>query len=128
MRTTARDSGAVSPHALPVKWRAEADAYKRDGVPGHAALLRRVAEELEAAWREHELEALTLEQAAEESGYSYSALQKKIASGELPNAGSKHRPRVRRRDLPKKGARGGLQLVTGEPDLAGERLRSEFHR
>ncbi len=37
------------------------------------------ADELEEALREAELEALTLEAAASESGYSYSAIQKMVA-------------------------------------------------
>src|SRR6266571_7269591 len=51
---------------------------------------------------ERELEALTLEQAERESGYSYSALQKMVATGRLRNVGAPHRPRVQRGDLPKK--------------------------
>jgi hypothetical protein len=53
--------------------------------------------------RERELHALTLEEAARESGYSYSSLQKKVASGGLTNVGTKGSPRVRRGELPRKG-------------------------
>jgi hypothetical protein len=67
---------------------------------------------LERGVREWELEALTLEEAVKESGYTYSALQKKVG-GEIENVGSKGSPRIRRQDLPMKGGRGG------EPDLAG---------
>ena len=60
------------------------------------------AADLEVWTRERDLEALTLEQAVVESGYSYSALQKKVAGGELANVGKKQAPRIRRGDLPKK--------------------------
>ncbi len=63
-----------------------------------------VASELEAVLREHELEALTLEQAVAESGLSYSALEKALRQHRLPNAGTKGAPRIRRRDMPRKGA------------------------
>ncbi len=77
------------------------------------------AQELETALRECELEELTLQGAADESGYSYSAIQKKVADGELQNVGDKNRPRVRRGDLPRKGRR---PKPKGEPDLAGRIL------
>jgi hypothetical protein len=89
--------------ALSERWRADADVLRHRGADMQAGVLAQCAQELEAALREAALEALTLEQAAEESGYSYSALQKKVASGELENVGERHKPRVRRGDLPRKG-------------------------
>lgn len=73
------------------------------GNPHAAEVVEHFAAELEAAVREHELEALSLEDAVRESGYSYSALQKMVTSGKLQNIGEKGRPRVRRCDLPRKG-------------------------
>jgi hypothetical protein len=61
--------------------------------------------DLEQRGREHELEALTLDQAAAESGYTYSALEKMMRRGELQNVGKKGAPRVRRGDLPRKPRR-----------------------
>ena len=55
-------------------------------------------------------EPLTLREAAETSGYSYASLQSLVRSGELPNAGEKGRPRVRRRDLPRR-----LRVMTAAP-------------
>jgi hypothetical protein len=81
------------------RWREEADRYERDGVPGHAALLRRVADDFTQAFDRWFLQELTLEQAAAELGRSYDTVQRKIRSGELPNAGRKGRPLVRRCDL-----------------------------
>lgn len=84
---------------------------------------------MEAYERERELEALTLEQAAQESGYSYSQLQKLLAGGTLPNVGAKNHPRVRRGALPRKP---GTQQPDdgGEPQLAvlvgtGRRVKGE---
>ncbi len=101
--------------ALVDRWREEAERYERDAVPGHAAVLRRVAAELEGWWRERELEELTLEQASELGGYSYSALEKGVRTGTIPNAGESGRPRIRRRDVPRKP---GRNREPGEPDLA----------
>ena len=61
------------------------------------------------------MEALTLGQAAGESGYTYSALEKMLRRGELPNVGERGSPRVRRGDLPRKAAR---QHSGDQPDLA----------
>ncbi len=106
--------------ALVARWREQAAAYEQDGQPG-ARLLHRVANELEATLREHELEALTLEQAEAESGYSYSRLQQLVADGTIPNAGDRHRPRIRRAHLPRKPGHSALQ-TEGEPDLAARVL------
>jgi hypothetical protein len=87
---------------LPVHWRAEAARLRAWAAPTNAEVLEACASELEARLREQALEALTLENATRESGYSYSALQKMLARGEIENVGSKGRPRIRRADLPKK--------------------------
>jgi hypothetical protein len=72
------------------------------GAEAQAGVLEGCASELAAWVREWELEALTLEQAARESGLSYSHLQHLVAGGRVPNAGSARRPRIRRADLPRK--------------------------
>ena len=97
----------MNPHDLLERWRSEADAYERDGalVRGDA-LLRRVADELEAAWREYEAEELTISQAAEESGYSESHLYQMLSEKKIPNAGGPGSPRILRKDLPRKPAQG----------------------
>lgn len=107
---------------LPSHWCHEAELLRRRGQDALAAMADSYADELEAALREHDLEALTLQEAAVESGYSYSALQKMVAKGELPNLGDKHRPRVRRGDLPRKAGRLGSERQDVEPDLAGRIL------
>jgi len=84
------------------KWREEAMNLRDWGCDNHADAIERCAAELEAHQREAELEAMTIEDAARESGYSTSALYKKVASGQLQNVGRKNAPRVRRSDLPRK--------------------------
>ena len=68
---------------LAARWREEAATLRRRGQEALASMAESFAEELETALREHNLEALTLEEAADESGYSYSALQKMVARDEL---------------------------------------------
>ncbi len=110
---------------LASRWRAEAATLRRRGAPEQAEALESCTEELEAALREHDLEALTLNEASHESGFSYSSLQKRVASGELRNVGNKHCPRVRRGDLPRKAGQLPRRPSDGEPDLAGTILTGD---
>ena len=100
------------------RWRSEAKILHRRGAAEQAAVLESCASELEQQGRVFSLETLDLEQAAIESGYSYSALQKMASAGTIPNVGKKGAPRVRRGDLPKKPSGRG-ESSKGEPDLAG---------
>jgi hypothetical protein len=102
--------------ALAQQWRAESALLRRRGAEAQAAALESCAADLEQEEQRFSLEALTVEQAVGESGYSYSALQKMVADRRLPNAGGPHRPRIRRCDLPKKPS--GREQAKGEPDLA----------
>lgn len=79
---------------------------------GAAYAWRRAADAIELAVRGNADEALTLEQAAAESGYSAERLRKLIADGTLPQAGRKGAPRVRRGDLPKR-AKASPDVPTG---------------
>jgi hypothetical protein len=105
--------GGMGAALLLERWRAEAEILRRRGAQSQADALLSCAVELEEFERACALEALSLEQASAESGFSYSALQKMLAEGELPNAGRKGKPLVRRGDLPRKARRGTI------PDLAG---------
>jgi hypothetical protein len=87
------------------RWRADAELLRRRGAAVQADVLLGCAEELEQQQREDALEALTLEQAARESGYTVSALDKQLRDRKLENVGQRGAPRVRRGDLPKKGGR-----------------------
>jgi hypothetical protein len=98
--------------SLPEQWRQEAALFRRRGAGAQAETLESCAAELEAWEHQRALETLTLEEAEQESGYSYSALEKMVRRGELENVGEKGKPRVRRGDLPRKVRR---EL----PDLAG---------
>ena len=109
----------TGPTDLTAQWRDEADTLRRRGASAQAVALESCADELEAALREHALQALTLNVASQESGYSYSTLQKKVASGELPNIGTRSRPRIRRGHLPRKAGRLPRGPSDGEPDLVG---------
>ena len=111
---------------LASSWRGEAETFRRRGREGDAQMMESVANDLERHLTEWKLEALTLEDAALESGYTYSSLQQRIGKGEIPNAGEKGSPRVRRCDLPLKGGRKTLRLESGEPDLAGEILNAKL--
>jgi hypothetical protein len=107
---------------LASQWHDEAKALRRRGADPQALVLESCAEELERAEMEYGLEALTLQEAERESGYSYSALQKIVASNRLLNVGSKHSPRIRRGDLPRKARARELPVrlflkETQEPDL-----------
>lgn len=92
----------ASPAALAASWRADAGVLRHRGAEPLAASLESCAAELETWARAWELEALTLEQASVESGYSYSALQHMVAERRIKNVGTRHRPRIARHDLPRK--------------------------
>lgn len=110
--------------SLAERWREEASLYRRRGRKEDAAVAESYADELEHALRAWCLETLSLEEAAHEAGTSYEAMQKRVARGQVPNAGESGRPRVRRCDLhggPRSPAE-PLRLETGEPDIAEEIL------
>ena len=86
-------------HELIEDWRQEAAIFSRRGLEREARMAESYAVELEERLRKWKLETLTLAEAAEELGVSYDTVQRKVASGELANAGRKNAPRVRRKDL-----------------------------
>src|SRR5690606_18494257 len=92
-------------HALAERWREDARLLRRHGAEPQAEVVERHAAELDEAVVEWANEALTLRQAASESGLAYSTIQQYLAAGILPNAGKAGRPRIRRCDLPRRGTR-----------------------
>lgn len=94
-------------------WRARAGEL-RPFAPGVAEAFAKCADELEAAIREQGNETLNLTEAARESGYSADHLARLVKGGKIPNAGSKHRPRIRRANLPRKAT-----AVSAAPVLVG---------
>ena len=102
---------------LPARWRADAEVLRRRHAPAQADLLDALASELEGAYCEWEGEALTLGQAAAESGYSADHLSRLLRDGRIPNAGRPNAPRILRRDLPRKA--GVLADVTASRQNGG---------
>jgi hypothetical protein len=99
------------------RWAQRAEEFQRVAamVNGHRVISELIAE-LEILFREEESEILTLEQAADNSGYSVDHLARSLRSGAIPNAGRKGQPRVRRGDLPRKPT--ALRNEMHEPILA----------
>lgn len=88
----------ASLRSLANSWHQEAQVLRRRGASGPAEALDSAAEELEEELRKWSLELLTLEEAAQETGLAYDTIQRKVGD-EIPNAGEKGTPRVRRCDL-----------------------------
>lgn len=91
----------MTPNELAVKWREDADTLARYA-PELARIALAHAEELDAALRAVDDDALDLATAAKESGYSVDRLRHMVRSGVIRDAGRKHAPRIRRGDLPRK--------------------------
>ena len=87
---------------------------RRRGQDALAAMAESYADELEEALREHDIEALTLQEAAVESGYSADHLGRLVRDGKITSAGQPNAPRIRRADLPRK------PKGTHAPDHAAE--------
>lgn len=108
----------MSPSALALAWRSRADVIERYAPPV-AAALRDCAQELEDAAKADDLDTVGLAEAAVLSGYHPDALGKMVKDGRIENLGKKHRPRIRRRDVPKKP--GHRAIDTSTLALAGAR-------
>ncbi len=81
------------------KFRELAEEFREWCDPGRAELLEKCAAYCEAWDRERGTDVLTLQQAARLGYGGYSTLQKKVASGDIPNVGRKGAPRVLRADV-----------------------------
>jgi len=75
------------------------------GAVAQATTLEHCADDLDVAWRDWQQEPLTLEEAAEKSGYSADHLGRLVREGKIPNAGRSGAPRIARRNLPAKSHR-----------------------
>lgn len=102
--------------------RTEVTQLRHRGLSEMADVLESVANDHERVLNDWHGEALTLRQAAGESGFSYSTLQQ----AKNLNVGTSGSPRIRRCDLPYKPRRSGPQLANGQPDLADEILASKL--
>lgn len=104
--------------ALPSHWRAEAERLRDLAAEGQARALERAARELEASLQAGAHEIVTLDVAANESGFSADHLGRLIRQGKLRNYGQKRTPRVRLADVPRKRARpSSLTLSSSEGSL-----------
>lgn len=99
-------------NSLAQTWKAEAERLRRRGLKTPSRLVASLARELEERAQEWLDTELTMAEAVEISGLSYSTLQQRLKAGELPNLGETGRPRVRRGDLPRKV---GAQRRSGVP-------------
>lgn len=112
--------------ALADEWREKAEDLRQYGADAQAQTLEAAADDLEERVAAIRLQTLTLREAAEESGYSYSRLQEMVGD-ELENVGEPGAPRVRRGDLPRKPGGTTVQVEEtedGVPDLARARLEA----
>lgn len=92
----------MTPGELAARWRQDALLLERYGDDQLALVCQTHADDLEAALRSLEDDALDLATASKESGYSVDRLRHKVAANEIPNAGRPGAPRIRRGDLPMK--------------------------
>ena len=102
--------------------RTEGTQLRHRGLSEMANVLESVANDYEQVLDAWYTEELTLHQAEQESGFSYSRLQQ----SKTLHVGTPGSPRIRRCDLPSKSRRSGPKAVEGPPDLADEILRSKL--
>ena len=102
--------------------RTEVAQLRHRGLAELADVLESVANDHEQVLNDWHAEELTLRQAEQESGFSYSRLQQM----KNLNVGSTGTPRIRRCDLPYKPRRSGPRLGHGQSDLADEILASKL--
>lgn len=102
-------------------WEEEAERLRRRGLEREARMEESFAEELRQRISEWKLEALTVAEASEETGYSESHLRALLSDGRLENVGRDGAPRVRRGDLPSKPAANGSGGPTGLVEEALQR-------
>ena len=85
---------------LEAKWRQEEALLRHRGLVEVANFMGSLADELGVEATRWMDEPVTLREAAEFGGYSYSSLQHRVRQGQLPDAGETGRPRIRRRHVP----------------------------
>lgn len=113
--------------ALVQTWRTEAKTFRAYGEERLAIACERHADQVEAAAVAEEAREVTLEEAAQIGGYSYSHLQHLVARGDIENVGTKHSPRIRGADVPRKpGHRAEDGAPTAKSDILDRTLR--LHR
>ena len=106
------EGGALTAVEYPAELRMRAASLRQWAADeGAAKVYEHVADELEEIIRRGEDHALTLAEAARETGYSGEHLGRLIREGKITNAGRKNVPRIRRGDLPHKVRQTGPQIA-----------------
>lgn len=115
------------------RWRQRRDDYDRLSASVKArALIDQLLGELESLFADEEEHALTLTEAARESGYSQDHLARLVREGTIPNAGRSRAPRIRRKDLPRKASslpvrRRPLHLAGATPEQIARSVVTSTH-
>ncbi len=109
--------------SLPQAWRAKADEFAEHHCDEVAAAYRQAADEVECELRAWNRELLTIEEAAEESGYSKEHLRRMVRRDKLlteRGTGARSRLHLRRGVLPAKSGQtpGGTSEVRSVYDPA----------
>lgn len=88
---------------LTTRWAARRDEWRALGVHvDGAAVAGEILADLHALLVDQAAGDVTIAEASRLGGYSVDHLQRLVASGQLANVGRKHRPRIRRSDVPTK--------------------------
>lgn len=84
-------------------WRSKQAEWARLGMTASAAtLVDAILEDVESVFRGEANAALTLSEAAKQSGYSVDHLSRMVRTGALENVGRRGAPRIRAGDLPRR--------------------------
>jgi len=106
----------MTPRELREKWAQRLTEWRRFGVSVNgAAIAEEVLADVDQLERDAQLGNVTLKEAHLIGGYSVDRLQKLVASGALENVGRRHRPRIRRAEVPIKPGHSSAALPS-EPD------------
>jgi hypothetical protein len=104
----------VTPTEVRGKWLARREEWARLGVRVDGAKLAdEIIADLDQLDQDAQLGSISLKEAHLIGGYSIDRLQKLVAAGELENVGRRHRPRIRRADVPVKPGHSAASLPTG---------------
>jgi hypothetical protein len=90
-----------------------------------ARLVTDFVADLEQLFRSQDADALTLAEAADVSGFSLDHIGRLVRQGKIPNIGEKHRPRIRRGDLPRKP---GPLPIESEPVIVHRTSKRQIAR
>ncbi len=91
-----------SPTTLSSRWRNHAEFFRDHADESVARAYEKCAEELNEALQEQDERLLSLQEAAELSGYSPDHLGRLVRAERIQNAGRPGAPRIRIKDLPRK--------------------------